>query len=379
MQIYLSTADFKLKGFSYPGIPILVTKDNTILLEVLDFVVYYCIECGRVKSTNSWETYGRDLYDYFSFIEANDFDWRTVKSRTGSMLLAVYRDTSMNQFGLSANTVNRRLRITIQFYQYAVKCGWVESLPYKMENVIVRKTKSFLSHTSSSGSIRASPHVLAKSSKSHIKVLSYSQIRALLVSIKKRKLKLMVRLMLSTGLRHSEVLTFQVKYVISPDQSGHRTHIPVDLNPLEMKIKGDKPRTIMIPVKVMSELWDFLIYERQDLVVDDEKESENLFLTRDGQAYAEGSNTLNNELKKLGLPFHISPHILRHTYATQILKSLECMGRKNFNSLIYVRDRLGHESINTTMVYLHYLDQLEDDLNIEYQNEIDRMCEEIIQ
>mgnify|MGYP000442251712 CR=1 FL=1 len=201
MQLYLSTDDFKVKGFSYPGVPILVTKDHNIFREALDFVVYYCIERGRVKSTNSWETYGRDLYDYFSFMEANDLDWRIVKTRTGSMLLAVYRDTSMNQFGLSANTVNRRLRIAIQFYQYAVERGWVEVLPYKMENVIVRRSKGFLSHTESRGSIQASPHVLTKSFKSRIKVLSYTQIRLLLDSIKNRKIKLMVRLMLSTGLR----------------------------------------------------------------------------------------------------------------------------------------------------------------------------------
>lgn len=379
MQLYLSTTDFKLRGFSYPGVPILVTKDHDIFREALEFVIYYCIERGRVKSTNSWETYGRDLYDYFSFMEANDLDWRSVKTRTGPMLLAVYRDTSMNQFGLSANTVNRRLRIVIQFYQYAVERGWVDSLPYKMENVVVRRTRGFLAHTETSGSVKASPHVLTKSKRSQIKVLNYTQIRMLLDSINNRKIKLMVRLMLSTGLRISEVLTFPAKYVVSPDQPSYRTHIPIELNPSEMKIKGDKPRTIMVPLKVMNELWEFLIFDRKKLVVDVDDISENLFLNRDGESYAEGSNALNNALKKLNLPFHISPHILRHTYATQMLKSLESMGRKNFNSLVYVRDRLGHESINTTMVYLHLLDQLDDNLNIEYQNEIDRMCEEIDQ
>jgi len=39
--------------------------------------------------------------------------------------------------------------------------------------------------------------------------------------------------------------------------------------------------------------------------------------------------------------------------------------------LIYVRDRLGHSSITTTEKYLHFLDDIEDDLRTSYQEEIE--------
>jgi len=69
-------------------------------------------------------------------------------------------------------------------------------------------------------------------------------------------------------------------------------------------------------------------------------------------------------------------HILRHTYATHTLKSL--MSRKSitFNPLIYVRDRLGHNSITTTEKYLHFLDDIEDDLRTRYQEEIEETARE---
>lgn len=39
--------------------------------------------------------------------------------------------------------------------------------------------------------------------------------------------------------------------------------------------------------------------------------------------------------------------------------------------LLYLKQRLGHSSINSTLIYLHYLDQVEDELMTSYQEEID--------
>jgi site-specific recombinase XerD len=378
MKLVFSTSHFTIHGIPYQDFPILLDKNMDIFAEVLEWLVYYCIKRGAVQSKNSWETYGRDAYDYFAFIEANNLDWRSINSRTEDRLLAVYRDASMSQFNVGATTINRRLGLIIKFYQYACNRGWVSTLPYELQDVIVRKPKQFLAHTDTSGGHKMRPDVMLKQPRTQIKVLNGEQIADLLKAIKDKTLYLMVRLALSTGLRKEEILTFPFKYVINPASTSARSHIVVRLNPAEMNTKGSVPRSIHVPVSVMSALWNYVIHERYQLLARQVTPTDKLFVARHGEAWSLTAKSFNNQLKRLNLPFHVNPHMFRHTYATHTLKSLRQKKGLGFEPLLYVRDRLGHASITTTERYLHFLHEIEDDLINSYQQEIDAICEEII-
>lgn len=126
----------------------------------------------------------------------------------------------------------------------------------------------------------------------------------------------------------------------------------------------------------MHDLWDYHIHERGELYNRSEGEHGTLFLNRYGKPFSLTSRTFNNNLNALGLPFSVHPHMLRHSYATHTLKSLMKRKSLTFNPLLYVRDRLGHSSITITELYLHFLDDIEDDLTTQYQLEIDEMCAE---
>jgi integrase/recombinase XerD len=136
LDLFLATEDFKIKGVVYSGFPLLVNKDMELVKEVFDFLVKQCITRGRVQSPKSWKAYGQSLYDYFSFLEVNDWQWKDVGCST---ILATYRDWSLGQVGLSPSTVNYRLRILVKFYQYALRRGWINSLPYSIEEIYIRK------------------------------------------------------------------------------------------------------------------------------------------------------------------------------------------------------------------------------------------------
>ena len=356
MEFLLATSEFEIRGHCYEGFPILLKANHDVFVEGMEFLVHHCLKRGSVQSRRSWETFGRDLCDYFEFIEANGFDWRELDHRNHETLLALYRDVSFDRFNLSASTVNRRLHLVIKFYQFALKQGWVSTLPYDLETVRVRQTKGFLAHTDTSGGYAVKPDVLLK-------------------TIKNKTLRLIVRLALLTGLRKEELLTIPVHYISAPRSISARSHVVVELDPQEMSTKGDKPRTIHVPISLMTDLWDYVIHERHETIRKHGTDPKALFVTAKGNPWSIRTS-LNNQLNRLKLSFACHPHILRHTYATHTLKSLMSRKSTTFNPLIYVRDRLGHSSITTTEKYLHFLDDIEDDLRTSYQREIEETAKE---
>ena len=183
MKLIFSDENFRVQGFSYPGFPLLVDKNWDVVWEALDFLIYHLLQRGRVQSKKSWDTLGRDFYDFMAFVEANDLDWRNVHSRMDNHILAVYRDWSLGECSLAPSTINRRLGLAIKFYQHAFKKGWVQELPFDIEEVRVRNPKGFLAHTDRSGGVKASPDVKLKERRTRILVLNHDQIRMLLNAI----------------------------------------------------------------------------------------------------------------------------------------------------------------------------------------------------
>ncbi|MNL32922.1 site-specific tyrosine recombinase XerS [compost metagenome] len=61
--------------------------------------------------------------------------------------------------------------------------------------------------------------------------------------------------------------------------------------------------------------------------------------------------------------------MLRHTYATHTLVALQRNG-SNLEPLVFVQRQLGHSSIQTTMVYLHLVNELADNAVLAYDDEL---------
>jgi integrase len=99
-----------------------------------------------------------------------------------------------------------------------------------------------------------------------------------------------------------------------------------------------------------------------------------LFLNQYGKPYSIKGMILNNKLKQIVGRKEISIHSLRHTYATFKLYGLRNTPNYRGDPLVYIQDRLGHSSILTTQIYLHYLEDLEGDVMTEYDQDIDQIC-----
>lgn len=114
--------------------------------------------------------------------------------------------------------------------------------------------------------------------------------------------------------------------------------------------KGGKKRTVFFGQRVTRNLEEYRSQLQKEANPDQE-----IFLGQKGPLSESG---IHRRFKKLasaaGLPKAISFHSLRHGYATRLAS--------RGVSLAAVRDQLGHSNISTTSVYLHFTDQLKDQI-----------------
>jgi integrase/recombinase XerC len=141
-----------------------------------------------------------------------------------------------------------------------------------------------------------------------------------------------LELIYSTGVRVSELISIKLS----------------DINFYDKKIriigKGNKERIV---------LYGKILEEKLDLYINDGRkqlkklENDYLFLNNNGnQLTSRGVEyMIDNVLKQGGITYHISPHTLRHTFATHLLN--------NGADLKTVQELLGHESLSTTQIYTH--------------------------
>lgn len=378
MLLVNSSVDLTIKGIPRPNIPILVDYEMKVVVPVFQFIIYQSIENGSVSSHKTIKNYSNALYDYFSFLEANSLDWEPTSNRSQVSNISLYRNWSASLDGkasLKPSTINSRLAVIKSFYEFCHDRRMIDSLPWtSVLRTSSHDNSGFMRHTRTGTKVE-STDLRLKQFKEPPKILNLNQAKQLIESISNKTLLLMVKLSITTGLRRDEISSFQRDCIFKPsaDQIGNR--LAVDLTPSrgKQRTKGSRPRTIYIPAPLMLELHEYIRWgegvKRHSKSIGND--SNKLFLTTDGKEYSESAlNTLLAKLTATGkINFKVFPHMLRHTFATVELYA-ESQTKDMAHALAWVRDRLGHSSIQTTMVYIHCIEQLEDHEVHQYQKEL---------
>jgi len=143
---------------------------------------------------------------------------------------------------------------------------------------------------------------------------------------------LVIELLYATGLRVSELVNIKIKDINIKDRT------------IKVLGKGSKERIVIFNNHTKDALNKYLSYGYNEF---NKKNSEYLILNKNGDKISERyiRNIIDRLVRIAGLNIKISPHTLRHTFATDLLEEGA--------DLVTVKELLGHESLNTTSIYTH--------------------------
>ena len=174
-------------------------------------------------------------------------------------------------------------------------------------------------------------------------VLSIYEVLKLLNSIETKtpfdlRNQAMIELVYATGLRVSELVNLKL------------TNLHLTNKMISTVGKGSKERLVPINDYASKVLRNYLIEARPKLVIPS-KDQGYVFLNNQGTAISRQSFflILKDLCKKAGITKDVSPHTLRHSFATHLLEA--------GTDLRLIQEMLGHEDISTTQVYTHLSNQ----------------------
>jgi integrase/recombinase XerD len=270
------------------------------------FTDYLRVEKGL--SVNSVYAYNQDLKKYTAFLKARGVtDPRKIERKYIADFLFELRKS------ISVRSIARVLSTVKNFHLFLLREKITNTDPSHLIDTpkVDKKIPNFLSFAEVTGTLKAP----------NLKNIQGVRDRAIL------------ELMYATGLRVSELTTIK-----SAD-------VNVDVGFVKCKGKGSKERIVPLGKTAQRFIEKYLAESRPKLLK--AHICDYLFLAQGGKHLSRQSvwKIIKKNVKKAGIKKTVSPHTLRHSFATHLLE-----GGADLRS---VQAMLGHASITTTQIYTH--------------------------
>jgi len=271
------------------------------------FILYLQTEKNYSKHTIL--NYDLDLTEFFVFLDKNKIN--NINKIDYKIMREYLSELYSNRY--STSTVSRKISTLKSFFKFLLK-----------ENIV-----------------RGNPMSLISSPKKEKKLphfLYYKELEALLNApyennIYELRDKLILEMLYSTGIRIGELIEIKCN--------------DVDLKENKIKIhgKGNKDRYVLFGDVLLNLLNKYLKDSRKVLLKD--KTCPYLFINHHGTKLTDRfiRKSINKYLLRASVNMNVSPHTLRHTFATHMLNE-----GANIKT---VQELLGHENISTTQIYTH--------------------------
>lgn len=279
-------------------------QSENILEEFLNYLLI-----DRMLSENTIKSYEFDMQSFFTFLNAKRRAVEEVNKSDLQQYLAYLYDLRFQ-----ATTVSRHLSTIRAFYDYLLIEGFIKANPCELIE---------------------SP----KLPKNLPTVLNLEEVTRLLDSFTSDSTndirnKAMIELLYASGVRVSELLNLNLE------------DLYLDMGFVRCMGKGSKERIVPIGEVATEALKVYLQGSRQ-MLLKENKQTDALFLNRLGTRMSRQGfwKILKQQARKACIMKEISPHKLRHSFATHLIE--------NGADLRIVQELLGHADISTTQIYTH--------------------------
>lgn len=269
--------------------------------EIKEYLDYLLVE--KKLSINTLESYKCDLKYYLDYFKNKSI--KKISKKDITKFIESLKDKDLNE-----KTINHIIGTVKSFHGYF---SLYHDIPNITENIIRLKTKKTLP-----------------------KVLTIEEVELILdIDLKTPfdyRNKAMLELMYSSGLRVSELLNLTVN------------DIDFENDLVKVFGKGSKERIIPIGDYALKALSKYICEYRNALI---KIPTDILFLNNHGKKMSRSGffKIINKIAVEKNIKKEISPHILRHSFATHML---ECGA-----DLRSIQELLGHENMSTTSIYTH--------------------------
>ncbi len=247
------------------------------------------------------KNYQLDLTDFFKYVNKSNIDFLNIKNTHVRGYLK-YLDTC----NLKNTTISRRISALRTFYNYLLEKGFVKS------NIFLNVKNP-------------------KLEKKLPNYLNYTEIEELLASIDTSNYeglerRLLVEMFYSTGCRVGEMVNIKIS--------------DIDFSSKTIKVmgKGSKERIVYYGDYASKYLEDYLKNKDRKGYLFTNKRGEKLTIE-------EVEYIVRDIMKHISIKTHVTPHALRHTFATHLLN--------NGADIRTVQELLGHANLSTTGIYTH--------------------------
>lgn len=283
---------------------------------ILKYLEYMEIEQNRsIKTIENYHHYLDRLVEFGDDIEVEKIDEEAV--RKWRLWLNRLEDESGNP--ISKSTQNYHLIALRSFLKFASKRGWQTLTPEKIELARVKRQQVTFLSPEELGRLLAQPDIQKETGL---------RDRAIL------------ELLFSSGLRVSELVKL------------NRDHVNLKRREFMVRGKGQKDRPVFISPEAAQWISSYLEERKDNMQPLFIRYSGAHSITNDGEAMRLNARSVQrmvgNYARLAGITKKVSPHTLRHSFATDLLM--------NGADLRSVQSMLGHSNISTTQIYTHVTD-----------------------
>ncbi len=313
-------------------------EESLTVQKFLDYLKY-----ERRFSEHTAKCYGADLTQYGEFLVVSVSDGRGLDTEPispagqqgdSATAVATQAHTKVDELLLSADTD------TVRTY-----LAFLNEKQYS-KATIARKLatlRSFYKFLVKRNELTSNPVVAVRTPKQEKKLprfLDYEEVKKLLDTPPQdnwlgARDRAILETLYSTGIRVSELVALNMDDI---DFLGEVVHV---------RGKGKKERITPIGSSALQVIQYYMEYRNKRAQNNTNFDSKVLFVNKHGRRLSTRSvrRKMDKYLKMAGLDPAISPHTLRHSFATHMLN--------NGADLRSVQELLGHQSLSTTQIYTH--------------------------